>query len=173
MLELDDIAPLRGPRPPGAARVKRRIPPAERTGGAARRSVLGGIVAVGSGIGLTALGIFPPARKAIAGSYDFKGLPCPSYAASHNCSPGCGPSPVCANGECCWPNKHVHRGSGKWRLRPNQCYGGVYDGWLWSYTGQCGSCSRGVTYRCHDGYYVSPTTGHWWPTICRWRMSCR
>ncbi|NKZ09208.1 hypothetical protein HGB48_36550, partial [Actinomadura latina] len=33
--------------------------------------------------------------------------------------------------------------------------GGGYDGWLWAYTKSCGSCKKGVTWRCHDGWKKS------------------
>ena len=39
-----------------------------------------------------------------------------------------------------------------WTLRPNQCFSGSYDGWLWRYEGACGSCACHVERRCHDGY---------------------
>ncbi|MFB4276865.1 MULTISPECIES: hypothetical protein [unclassified Nonomuraea] len=128
------------------------------------------MLVAGSAIGVTVLGIFPPARKALADGYDIKGLPCPSYAADHNCSPGCGPSETCALTGWCCSSSGYHRGDAEYRLRPNQCFGGTADGWLWRYTSSCGGCSA-VTFRCHDGYTVT-WAGPWVKTICRYRTAC-
>src|ERR671922_19038 len=96
----------------------------------------------------------PASGYSILGYYDIYPR-CPSYAGNHNCSPGCGPSVVCSS--CCRTSgsyKGFHKSGvshpGKYKLRPNQCYGGGYDGWIWAYAHRCGSCSRGVKWRCHD-----------------------
>jgi hypothetical protein len=44
--------------------------------------------------------------------------------------------------------------------RPNQCWGGTYDGWLWR-------CSPEIRYRCHDGYVTIEQAGTI-ATVCRW-----
>ncbi|GLW67231.1 hypothetical protein Arub01_54740 [Actinomadura rubrobrunea] len=181
MITLADVPPLRGPRPPGAERVRRRgrggrLP---RIG---RRGLLAGLAAAGATAGLNLLGVFPPARQALAagfrltGNYDVYPR-CPSYARDHNCSPGCGPSLVCS--DCCrtsGKHKGFHKSGashpGKYKLRPNQCRSGGYDAWLWAYAGKCGKCTRGVTWRCHDGWKKSKR-GNWYKTICRKAVSCR
>lgn len=192
MLELDAIPPLSGPRPDGAERVRRHAPAATAEG-VGRRSMLGGAVAAGTTVGLTALGVFAPARKAMASGYSLNGWVPPPYThgltpgyydiykacpdtGPHHCSPGCGPSTVVADA-CRTSGKYTgyHKSGvsdpGQYKLRPNQCYAGKYDGWLWSYTGACGNCAKSVTWRCHDGYTKS-STGSWYPSICRWPYAC-
>jgi hypothetical protein len=181
MIDLDDIPALRGPRPEGASKVRRRVPAEGPSAQLARRSLLSGLVAAGGTMGLTALGAFPPARQAIEGGYRLVGYydiypRCPSYASSHNCSPGCGPSLVCST--CC-QTKGYRRGYHKskylypgYMLRPNQCYAGKYDGWTWAYAHPCGRCKKSVTWRCHDGWKKS-SHGSYYKTICRWATSCR
>jgi hypothetical protein len=123
-------------------------------------------------VGFTALGVFPQARKAYADGYDIWTGSCPSYASDHDCSPGCGPSAI--YGEACETSgEHAgfHKDDGvTWTLRPNQCYAGSYDGWLWRYDGECGSCGCHVERRCHDGY--RSTTSGWVRSICRWNTEC-
>jgi hypothetical protein len=180
MIELEDVPPLSGPRPPGAERAHRRIP--GPTDSPARRNVLRGLAAAGTSLGLTALGVFPQARQALAAGYSLRGYydiypRCPSYASNHNCSPGCGPSLVCS--VCCrtsGKHKGFHR-SGvsdphRYKLRPNQCYGGRWDGWVWAYAHSCGNCRKGVTWRCHDGWKKSKR-GNWYKTICRKALACK
>lgn len=181
MIALEDVPPLRGPRPPGAARVRRRVP-GGRPALPGRRGLLAGLAAAGATAGLHALGVFPPARQALAAGFRLAGYydiypRCPSYAHDHNCSPGCGPSLVCPS--CCRTSgrhKGFHKSGashpGRYKLRPNQCYADGYDGWLWAYAGECGDCSGGVTWRCHDGWKKS-RHGNWYRTICRKAMSCR
>ncbi|MQY08142.1 hypothetical protein [Actinomadura macrotermitis] len=182
MIELEDVPPLRGPRPHTAERVRRRAPAREARVRPVRRSVLTGLLGAGATVGLNALGVFPPARKAVQSGFSLAGYydiypRCPSYAANHNCSPGCGPSLVCS--VCCRTSgkyKGFHKSGvsdpGRYKLRPNQCYGGGYDGWIWAYTRPCGGCARGVTWRCHDGWKKS-SRGSWYKTICRKSMACR
>ncbi|MFG1855054.1 hypothetical protein ACGFJT_24690 [Actinomadura geliboluensis] len=183
MIELEDVPPLRGPRPAGVERVRRRpVPRDEPTFRPARRSLLTGLAAAGATAGLKALGVFPPAREALSSGFQLVGYydiypRCPSYAANHNCSPGCGPSYVCS--WCCRTSgkyKGFHKSGvsdpGRYKLRPNQCYGGGYDGWLWAYSKSCGSCKKGVTWRCHDGWKKSKK-GNWYKTICRKATACK
>lgn len=183
MLELDQIPPLRGPRPEGADRVRRRAPAATAPG-VGRRSLLGGAVAAGTTAGLAAVGVFAPARKALdsgyrlaastSGYYDIYQR-CPSYS-DYNCSPGCGPSTVVSTA-CRTSGKYrgYHRSSvsdpGRYKLRPNQCYAGRYDGWMWHYAHPCGKCKTSVTWRCHDGWKKS-AAGTWYKSICRWAHAC-
>ena len=172
-LRLDDIAVL-GPRPPGAER-------ARRTGtvavpGIPRRTLLRTIAGGGIAVGLTALGVFPAARRALAQD----GLliypettdsgPCgpDGYALNDECSPGCDRTPC---PECCVSNQRAdfygyHRRDSEngvnYAWRPNTCWGGTYDGWLWR-------CSPQVRYRCHDGYATTPDAGTI-ATVCRWEV---
>ncbi|QXJ20682.1 hypothetical protein AGRA3207_001437 [Actinomadura graeca] len=180
MIELEDVPPLRGPRPAGAERVRRRAV-RDRDLRPARRSLLTGLAAAGATAGLNALGVFPPARQAISSGFSLVGYydiypRCPSYARDHNCSPGCGPSYVCA--WCCRTSgtyKGFHKSGvsdpGWYKLRPNQCYSGGYDGWLWAYAKKCGNCAKGVTWRCHDGWNKTKK-GNWYKTICRKATAC-
>lgn len=124
------------------------------------KAVGGGLTAVA----LSAMKVFPDARIAFADGYDVYNV-CPSYAASHDCSPGCGPSAVCF--DCCdegiW-----HAPDYPYALRPNECIGGWADAWIWSYSASCGGCYW-INYRCHDGWkYV----GFWQATICRATLEC-
>lgn len=119
-----------------------------------------------------AMGVFPVARAAYADGYDIYTGPCPSYAENHDCSPGCGPSTIF--GDACETSGDYlgfHRDDGvDWILRPNQCYSGTYDGWLWKYENACGSCACSVERRCHDGY--RNTGSGWVRSICRWNTDC-
>jgi hypothetical protein len=180
MTDLDDIPPLTGPRPTGAGRVRRRLP--RETTPFGRRTALATLAAAGGSVGLAALGgAFRPARQAIAEGYRvasyydiYQG--CPGYAAGHNCSPGCGPSVVCA--DCCRPSgtrEGFHKSSVShdgYKLRPSECAAGGWDGWRWVYSGACGSCARSIAWRCHDGWKRA-SNGSWFKTICRRRVECR
>lgn len=176
-MDLDDIVPLRGPGTRGEPRARRSIPKGPKSSSRpSRRTLLGGIASAGFGLGMAALGIFPAARHARAGYYDIKGLPCPSYAGPHDCSPGCGPSRVCAG--CCRTSgsrrgyHHSSHSKANHKLRPNHCYGGWADGWIWRFTGRCGPCRRSRTYRCHDGWRRDGRRSPYYRTICRWTTQC-
>ena len=123
-------------------------------------------------VGFAALGVFGPARQAYADGYDIWTGECPSYASEHDCSPGCGPSTVHAAAcETSGEYEGFHRNDGvTWTLRPNQCYSGSYDGWLWAFSGACGACGCGIERRCHDGYFNSGSG--WARSICRWTTDC-
>lgn len=161
--------PLRGPAPgmrlePRPRSRRFRVPRWEPTRRAALRA---GVVT-----GLTVLGgVFPMVRRAVADGYDIYPR-CPSYAADHNCSPGCGPTMI-------FPDSCVTSGSGTgfhkndqvlWKLRPNACLSGSYDGWMWRYDGACGACTCHIERRCHDGYRKG--SSGWVPSICRWTTDC-
>ncbi|TDB78829.1 hypothetical protein E1264_36370 [Actinomadura sp. KC216] len=182
MIQLEDVPPLRGPRPAGAPRARRRVPPDAPTFRPVRRSVLTGLAAAGATAGLKALGVFPPARDALSSGFELVGYydiypRCPSYASGHNCSPGCGPSVVCAS--CCRTSgkyKGFHKSGvsdpGRYKLRPSDCNGSHWDGWLWAYSKACGNCKKGITWRCHDGWKKS-SAGSWYKTICRKATACK
>lgn len=153
-----------GRRPPDAPLVRRE---GLSTGLDARTSRRFFMKAVGGGLTAVALGamkVFPDARVAFADGYDVY-TTCPSYASLHDCSPGCGPSTVCA--DCCdegiW-----HSPDYPYALRPNECIGGWADAWIWSYGAACGGCYY-ISYRCHDGW---KWVGYWLPTICRATVDC-
>jgi hypothetical protein len=136
-----------------------------------RRTVLRAGAALGTAVGMAAMGVFPAARRAVADGFDIYPS-CPSYATDHNCSPGCGPSTIF--GDACntsGPNVGFHKDDGvTWMLRPNQCFSGTYDGWVWRYQGACGTCACFVERRCHDGY--RQTSSGWVRSICRWNTDC-
>ncbi|RZE55952.1 peptidoglycan-binding protein [Streptomyces albidoflavus] len=175
MTTLDDIPMLR--RPDGADRPARRVRPDGKRRGKglslprfamSRRTALQTATAVG----FASLGVFSAAREAYADGYDIWTGECPSYASEHDCSPGCGPSIVHATScETSGEHKGFHKNDGvTWTLRPNQCYSGTYDGWLWRFTGACGACACGIERRCHDGY-INSGSG-WVRSICRWTTDC-
>jgi hypothetical protein len=133
--------------------------------------VLAAALAGGTALGFAALGMFPAVRRALADGYTIYDR-CPSYAADHNCSPGCGPSTIYPD-SCVvsGTNLGFHKADGvTWTLRPNQCFSGGYDGWLWLHNAACGACTCYVERRCHDGY--RRTSSGWVKSICRWNTRC-
>jgi hypothetical protein len=137
-----------------------------------RRSLLQKGTAAGTILGLSFLGLLPPARKAWAAClYNVTEktiyTSCPTSIAG-TCSPGCGPSDVDAN--ACNSNGW-HKSTGIWRARPDDCVPGTeYDGWFWL-AGGCG-CSGDCTakLRCHDG--CKSVSGSWVSTVCKHRVKC-
>ncbi len=165
------IVPLRGQRPADAGSAQRR----GHSRGWTRRDVLRAVTVGGTTLGLSALRVFRPTREALADGYDIYNA-CPGYARAHDCEPGCGPSAVCDGmdwGHCCsdegWHWNGLV-GNDQYRLRANQCHGGWADGWIWRYGGACGCCLCGITYRCHDGVYL--TSHGWIKTVCRDVAGC-
>jgi hypothetical protein len=163
------VPPLRGSDPGMPAEARTRSWRPKWTGLApSRRTVL----RAGSVAGLAVLGgVFPSVRRAVADGYEIYPT-CPSYAANHNCSPGCGPSMIFAD-SCTTSgiNTGFHKNDQvTWRLRPNACLSGSYDGWMWRYDQPCGACSCHVERRCHDGY--RKTASGWVNSICRWTTEC-
>jgi hypothetical protein len=179
-MTLNDLPRFSGPKPVGAARVRRGTSPWRR--GWNRRDFVRMASATGIGLGLASLGVFPPARRAYAShvgsdGYQIKPLPCPGYAANHNCRPGCGDSPVVLAACQTDPSAHTygwHRNTGcRWKLRKNQCVSGTgWDGWRWNFSGSCESCSNSITFRCHDGWQCDSNCGNCSKSICRWRVGC-
>lgn len=157
---------------PGTGPAGRRVPVdpdgSGRTGWALSRR---GLLRAGTAVGMAAISIFPAARRAHADGYSIYAS-CPSYASDQNCSPGCGPSTIFADA-CNISGTYAgyHKNDGvTWILRPNECYAGTYDGWLWLYQGACGACACSVERRCHDGY--RKTSSGWVKSICRWNTRC-
>jgi hypothetical protein len=142
-----------------------------------RRSFFALVGAVGAGIGLVMVGVFPKARQALADGYTIKDEPCPAGNTGDQCSPGCGDSPVCgggSDGPCCENGSNFWHLSGAqggdaYRLRPNECYAGTYDGWKWGFA-PCGGCDS-VVFRCHDGK-KRQGDGTYDPDICRHAVFC-
>lgn len=171
MTALDAVPLLRG-TDPGTESAGRRAPVRTdgrtRAGWALSRRAL---LRAGTAVGMAALSVFPAARRAYADGYTiYDG--CPTYASDHNCSPGCGPSTIFADA-CNTSGTYTgfHKTDGvTWTLRPNECYAGTYDGWLWHYQGACGACACSVERRCHDGY--RKTSSGWVKSICRWNTQC-
>ncbi|WP_062213547.1 peptidoglycan-binding protein [Streptomyces sp. NBRC 109706] len=167
MTSLDQVPQLRradGDARPAQRRESRGLPRLTPS----RRTVVQGATVVG----FAALGVFSAAREAYADGYDIWTGDCPSYASEHDCSPGCGPSIVhVASCETSGEYEGFHKNDGvTWTLRPNQCYSGTYDGWLWRFSGACGACGCGIERRCHDGYFNSGSG--WVRSICRWTTDC-
>lgn len=175
MSSFDTVPPLRGAGPgPGAARrqpASRALLRPTALPPVSRRTVLRTGAALGTAVGMAALGVFPAARRAYADGYTIYGS-CPTYATDHNCSPGCGPSTIfgaACNTSGTYTGFHKNDGV-TWKLRPNQCYASTYDGWLWRYGAACGTCACYVERRCHDGYRY--TSSGWVRSICRWNTDC-
>jgi hypothetical protein len=154
-LTVQDIAPLRGPRPPMSESVARYGPPDRHT--VTRRRFTQAAVAAATGLGLAALGVFPPARQAFADGYDMiQGCNGLQYT---NCA-GCCCSTKCRTAGCCNAS-NFHRNDGvNWYLRTNQCVGsgGVSgkDGWWWDRpVNECAGCSgKRTRWKCHDGWTI-------------------
>jgi hypothetical protein len=169
--DLDEVVSV-GERPGGSARVR----PAARVGVTgyrlARRGALKATVALGTGAGMAALGLFPKAKEASAACVGFLEADifggCPTEVG--DCSPACGPSTVYA--DTCGSNG-LHMYTGNYRNRPDQCHPGTEsDGWHWTApTGSCG-CQPGFqrNYRCHDGCKL--ISGAWRNSICRTSTPC-
>lgn len=163
------VPPLRGADPGMPVRPRVRGGKLRWAGWApTRRAVLraGGVA------GLAVLGgVFPFVRRAVADGYDIYPQ-CPSYAADHDCSPGCGPSTIFADAcETSGANAGFHKNDQvTWKLRPNACLSGRYDGWMWRYDEPCGACACHIERRCHDGY--RKTSSGWVNSICRWTTDC-
>lgn len=169
---LDAVPRLKGTEPgvpaaPPRRRGTRRQLLREINWSLSRRTIL----QAGTVVGLAAIGAFPAARRALADGYEIYPR-CPSYASDHDCSPGCGPSTIFADAcETSGANVGWHKDDGvTWMLRPNACYAGSYDGWLWRHQGACGACACSIERRCHDGY--RRTSSGWVRSICRWTTSC-
>lgn len=162
------VPPLRGTDPGMPVRWRRGRRPSGPGWTPTRRNIL----RVGGVLGLAVLGgVFPSVRRAVADGYDIY-PECPSYADDQDCSPGCGPSTIFADAcETSGANLGFHKNDQvTWRLRPNACFGGSYDGWMWRYDQACGACSCHIERRCHDGY--RRTGSGWVRSICRWTTDC-
>jgi hypothetical protein len=146
----------------------------------------------GMAIGLASLGIFPPARKALAShvgseGYEIKPLPCPSGHGGDTCAVPCSPSTIYPNACYTDPGNHFvgyHRHgctiafTRAWRLRQDDCLDvpSDWDGWKWSES-SCEGCGTAV-FRCHDGYNCPTGINCNNPvqncdtSVCKWLISC-
>lgn len=176
MITLSEVIPLThghlaepGPRTPSRRRVHRSY---------TRRQFLRNASLTLTAAGVAFVGFLPTARRAAAHTphdnctstlqTSWYGS-CPTAIAG-TCSPACGPSPV-RGGACNGIyHKTAHDGVNDWRMRPNECKSGGYDGWYWSTApSSCGICCGGSpcpVFRCHDGCWKN-TSGQWAHSICR------
>jgi hypothetical protein len=171
-LRLADVPALRSEKP--ILDLRR----ADMIGPVRRRSVLKTGIAIGGAVGLSVLGLLPPARKALAThgvSYEIKPLPCDNFQESLplTCAVPCGDSMI-FSGACVLDTTHhrygFHKDNANWNLRPNDCSNTAnkWDGWKWAVS-PCEGCHV-VHFRCHDGWKVEP--GNDIKSICKWNTFC-
>lgn len=156
---------------------------------ATRRRFLKGTLAAASATAAATAAVLGPAKEVFAvdgpvtseGPYQYRILSkCAAAYASHNCTPGCGSTPVCNAQNCCDSNGYYRDAPGNgFILVPGICISGgvVGDGWLWTYQvgngpndGPCAHCVT-IQYRCHDGAYQT-ASGDWVTSICRYETLC-
>lgn len=195
--EVHDIPTLLGPPPRGAPRVRRA--PALHWVKVTRRRFLQGAARLGISIGLSAIGLLPPARRALAthkledGSasklYPWSTNGCPSYSFYDSnpdtCDQACGPSMI--HGDACfssgtwrgWHKDHTAGDGTTWKLRPDECASPDYDGWKWKVPRPCNglagpTCNNNSLHRCHDGWHNHGTASapDWHRSICRRKTDC-
>lgn len=165
-LQLDDVVPFDvRPMAPSAHgdRVKRRgYRPS-------RREFLRHSAVVGAAVGVAALGVLPPARRAWAGHPEDRMAPggCSANAGgsqNDDCS-GCNPG----RPHCCCADSGWHRHDGAYSLRPQECNTSTnsYDGWKWHKAGCCPNGKRDQTWRCHDGWRMNMAER----TVCKRRTA--
>lgn len=148
---------------------------------ASRRNFLrGALLTASTGVAASAARIGPArhaqAQGTLSGSSPYRiWSTCPSYAAGHDCEPGCGASAVCF--DCCDANGFFRNDEASgYKILPGYCAypGGEAEGWLWAYGAPCGSCQT-IEYRCHDGLSLQPGVDgalYWMPYICRSVTQC-
>lgn len=172
-LRLSEVPTLTAPPAMARESAKRRLTGAPRAWN--RRALLQGAISIGTGVGLSVVGLLPPARTARADGYDILNR-CPRPN-NHDCEPGCAPSKLCW--DCCrytggtrCTDPAWFKNNGNYRIRKADCWPGHrhWDGWLWKYNRTCGCCRGGVTYRCHDG--KKKIRGRWYKRICRSTTAC-
>lgn len=168
-LKIEDIAVLDGP----VVRSRARRVHTRALLSPSRRDFLKAAIAVGTGVGLAALGLFPTARGARAGHGDSvikDGCADVNGTGDDNCG-GCNT----ARRICCCNSNGFHRADGcNYAHRPNDCPSSPYDGWFWRYAGccvvscdQCCTCRTDQKWRCTDGYYRADCSNNWTLSICR------
>lgn len=178
-VSLDDVPQLRGQSP-------RRREPLGRMkvplGAMRRRTFLRGAAVAGAGIGMAALGLLPPLRRAQAShapAYQIEPLPCymSTWYQSHGgtCNRPCGMSTIypgsCIDGDPDGHNYGFHRGPNQdWDLRPGECSTGSWDGWKWKVHEGCGVCDQNTVFRCHDGWNLQLNPND--KSVCKWRVNC-
>lgn len=173
-------------------------PVADRPYRLSRRAALAGAftaAAVGAGARfLGAAGRMPQAAAAcsssLVGTCSTSGLSyrsnCGTGAYTATCTDGgCDPRySVGASAYCtsttfgsrhrtCGENNVVDGNSKEYRIRPDQCYGGGYDGWKWSGVDDgswCGCTYGARMWSCNDGWLRSNGAGDWCSSICVTQM---
>lgn len=153
-----------------------------------RSQFLRAAVGTGMAIGVSSLGVFPPARKALASHVGSEGYEIRESCAQdldETCAVPCKPSMIYPNACYTDPGHHYlgwHRHGCTlaygvaWRLRQNQCDPNYFDwdGWKWSVS-NCENCSTAV-FRCHDGYICDVGFGcdlsNCDNSVCKKRISC-
>ena len=168
-LVLDEIVRLDKAPAPKPPPVRREASAAPFRGTSTRLGFLSKSAAVGAGVGLSVLGVFPPARKAFAceasgvSTRDLYG-DCPAASSGFGCSPACGPSTV--YGDTCDAN-NWHLTAGSYRNRANECNSSTgADAWMWYRNCNCPGGTGLRPFRCHDG--CKNINGSWVKSICRW-----
>lgn len=161
-LRFEDIVSLDEEPPRQQSRSRPRRAPRVTSSRTSRRTFLRGALAVGAGIGVASLGIFPAARKASATGHrqiwdgrdhghstECGGLG--SWVTDDNCQ-GCNNPRI----HCCCTSDGWHKNDGKnYKLRSNVCKSGGWDGWLWKQGPCCGNGRKNQRWRCHDGWFCS------------------
>ena len=140
-----------------------------------RGFIRGTIAALAATTATSAAQLFGPARKVeaqggVVGTFPRRILQfCPPLNSNDNCQPGCGSSPICT--DCCSSDGFFRNDPANgYSLFAGGCGAGdIADGWLWRFSGTCGSCSE-IEYRCSDGF-VQTDTGPA-PFICRTVTDC-
>ncbi len=194
MMTIEDLATFESPSRLQATLTRQRITtraPYSPT----RRDFLRGALALGAGVGIAALGVFPAARRAAAQHGSWKIWD----GTEHGFSGACGGLGTWADDDdcngcnqkklCCCNSFGYHQGpdqSCHAKHRPDVCKDDPnssddYDGWNWGYNGccltSCPGCPTHCTgkqnnkWRCSDGYYRSDcSTTNWVESICRHRL---
>jgi hypothetical protein len=135
-----------------------------------RRGFLKAATATAMGVGLSALGVFPLARRAAAthpNNSIWQGCSGLGTGAQDDDCRGCEQDrELCCCGGQGWHWDELDGAA--YRHRPNMCKDGTYDGWTWSHEECCPNFCRLQEWRCHDGYKI--VGGAWNETICRHRL---
>ena len=196
-IDLKEVPSIYGPRPADSRRINRAGPLLSELTRGSRRAFLASAGVASAWVGLSVVGLLPPARRAWAThklpdatfyNWDTNGCPGFSWYSNHGetCAEACGDSDIHPN--ACfdtgtWAGYHRDHSSGsgtEWSLRPDECPKSTADdGWRWKVPSPCNSlegptCNNNSLHRCHDGYHNHGTGSNpdWVNSICRKKMSC-
>lgn len=167
-LRLDDIVREDG-RSRVAPRARQRGLDAPYT--QTRRGFLKAATATAMGLSLSALGVFPLARRAAAthpNNSIWQGCTgLGSWVNDDDCR-GCNQgAELCCCGGQGW---HFDENDGSvYMHRPDDCKDGTYDGWTWYVADCCPNFCKQQEWRCHDGWIKIDQI--WTKSICRHRLS--